>query len=69
MGAALKRRRGTTSGAQVANAAGISVDALRRLEQGNIPTPGFFLIARIAATLQVSLDDLLTDTTDRNRSQ
>lgn len=69
LGAALQRRRGTTSGAQVANAAGISIDALRKLEQGGTPTPGFFLVARIAEVLQVSLDDLLSDSSDGNRSQ
>lgn len=58
LGAALQQRRGLTSGATVANAAGISVDTLRKLEQGDIPTPGFFLVARIAAALQISLDEL-----------
>lgn len=69
LGQALQRHRGTTSGARVAHAAGISVDALRKLEQGGTPTPGFFLVARIAAVLQVSLDDLLSDATDRSKDQ
>ena len=53
----------------MAHAAGISVDALRKLEQGGTPPPGFFLVARIAAVLQVSLDDLLSDATDRSKDQ
>ncbi|BAK38275.1 putative Xre family DNA binding protein [Microlunatus phosphovorus NM-1] len=69
LGASLQRRRGTTSGAQVANQAGISIDALRKLEEGKTPTPGFFQIARIAAVLHVSLDDLLGDATDGNSKQ
>ncbi len=36
----------------------MSVDVLRKLEQGRVATPGFFLVARIAVALKVPLDAL-----------
>lgn len=58
LGAALRALRGTTSAAQVARAADVPLDTLRKLEQGGIPTPGFFLIVRLAAALGTTPNDL-----------
>lgn len=58
LGRALKRRRGSTPTTQVADRAAVSVDVLRKLEQGKVATPGFFLIARLAHALKVPLDAL-----------
>ena len=44
----------------VARCAGISVETLRKIEGGRIPSAGFFTVAAIAATLELSLDDLMT---------
>ncbi|MGE9784390.1 helix-turn-helix domain-containing protein [Janibacter sp. G368] len=53
--------RGGTSTPQLAEEAGVSVDVLRKLEQGGVATPGFFLVARIASVLGVPLDDLAAE--------
>jgi hypothetical protein len=36
----------------------VSLDTWRRVEQGRVPTPGFFLVADIADALEVGLDEL-----------
>lgn len=34
------------------------MDALRKIERGDIPDPGFFTVARICRALDVSLEDV-----------
>ena len=46
---------------EVARRAGISVETLRKVETGRIPTPAFFTVAAVAGVLSVSLDDLVAD--------
>lgn len=48
----------------VADAAGISVETLRKIETGRIPTPAFFTVAALCAALSISLDDLADSTSD-----
>jgi transcriptional regulator with XRE-family HTH domain len=36
--------------------AGISVETLRKIETGRIPTPAFFTVAAIAEAVGISLD-------------
>jgi transcriptional regulator with XRE-family HTH domain len=43
---------------EVARAAGISVETLRKVETGRIPTPAFFTVATLARVLGLSLDGL-----------
>lgn len=43
---------------QVALSAGISVETLRKIETGRIPTPAFFTIAALATELSLSMDEL-----------
>jgi transcriptional regulator with XRE-family HTH domain len=43
---------------EVARAAGISVETLRKVETGRIPTPAFFTVATLARVLGLSLDEL-----------
>ena len=57
-GALLRRARGSRSMADVAAAAGVSAETLRKIETGRAPTPAFFTIAALAAALEVSLDEL-----------
>lgn len=61
LGRAVKHHRGGTPTPQLAEEAGVSVDVLRKLEQGGVATPGFFLVARIAGVLGVPLDDLAAE--------
>lgn len=58
LGAALRDARGARSIADVADASGISAETLRKIETGRIPTPAFFTVAALAATLDLSLDAL-----------
>lgn len=58
LGRLLREARGERSMAEVAARADVSVETLRKIETGRIPTPAFFTIAALCAVLGVSLDDL-----------
>ena len=58
LGLALKEQRGSRSSTEISTRAGVSVDTLRKLEQGRIPTPGFFVIASLADVLGTTLETL-----------
>ncbi|MFI9813393.1 helix-turn-helix domain-containing protein [Saccharothrix variisporea] len=58
LGDALRAARGDRSMVQIATAAGISVETLRKIERGRIPTPAFFTVAALADAVGLSLDDL-----------
>lgn len=55
LGAAIQSWRGAESASSLALRAGVSVDTLRKIEQGGIPSPGFFLVARLADAIGVDL--------------
>ena len=57
-GALLRQARGDRSMVEVAAAAGVSAETLRKIETGRAPTPAFFTVAALAAALEVSLDEL-----------
>ncbi|GAA1231640.1 helix-turn-helix transcriptional regulator [Kitasatospora nipponensis] len=57
-GALLRRARGERSMVEVAAAAGVSAETLRKIETGRAPTPAFFTVAALAHALDLSLDDL-----------
>ncbi|SDC49545.1 helix-turn-helix domain-containing protein [Actinokineospora iranica] len=63
LGALLRAARADRSMVEVAAAAGISVETLRKIERGRVPTPAFFTVAAIAAAVDLPLDDLLARTT------
>ena len=48
----------------VADTAGISVETLRKIETGRIPTPAFFTVAALCEALNVSLDAVADSTSD-----
>lgn len=58
LGAVLRQARGTQSMVEVAAVAGISVETLRKIETGRIPTPAFFTVAAIADAVGMSLQTL-----------
>jgi len=58
LGVLLRQARGERSMADVAAGAGISAETLRKIETGRAPTPAFFTIAALAATLGLRLDDI-----------
>ena len=55
------RARGARSMVEVAADAGVSVETLRKIETGRIPTPAFFTVAAFARVLGLSLEDLSRD--------
>ncbi|MFC5287648.1 helix-turn-helix domain-containing protein [Actinokineospora guangxiensis] len=54
----LREARGERSMTEVAATAGVSVETLRKIESGRVPTPAFFTIAALAAALGITLDSL-----------
>ncbi|MGW5260951.1 helix-turn-helix domain-containing protein [Microbispora sp. NPDC004025] len=57
-GALLRQARGERSMVEVAAAAGLSAETLRKIETGRAPTPAFFTVAALADALGLSLDEL-----------
>ncbi len=55
LGALLREARGDRSPVDVAAAAGISPETLRKIETGRIPTPAFFTVAALADALDLPL--------------
>ncbi|MDG3012207.1 helix-turn-helix transcriptional regulator [Rhodococcus sp. D2-41] len=58
LGARLRAARGERRPVEVAQAAGISPETLRKIETGRLVTPAFSTVAALAAVLDVPLDDL-----------
>jgi len=58
-GALLRQARGDRSMVDVAAAAGLSAETLRKIETGRAPTPAFFTVAALAWALDLSLDELV----------
>jgi len=58
LGAALREARGPRSMVEVAAAAGIPVETLRKIESGRVPTPAFFTVAALAGALGLRLDEV-----------
>ncbi|WP_406302213.1 helix-turn-helix domain-containing protein [Streptomyces sp. NBC_00885] len=58
LGQLLRRARGDRSMVEVAAAAGLSPETLRKIETGRAPTPAFFTVAAVAAVLGLSMDEL-----------
>jgi len=46
------------SAPELARDSAVSIDAVRSLEYGRVPTPTFLTVARLAAALEMSLDEL-----------
>ncbi|MGY1744064.1 helix-turn-helix domain-containing protein [Blastococcus sp. SYSU D00695] len=64
LGALLRAARGDRTPAEVAAASGVSLEALRKIEAGRVPTPAFFTVAALARALDVPLDRLAADLAD-----
>jgi transcriptional regulator with XRE-family HTH domain len=58
LGALLREARGARSQGEVAAAAGVGLEALRKIESGRVPTPAFFTVAALAEALGLPLDRL-----------
>lgn len=62
LGRMLRDARGERSLGDVAGAAGISAETLRKIETGRIPTPAFFTVSALAGALGLALDEIVTAT-------
>ncbi|MFI0349463.1 helix-turn-helix domain-containing protein [Actinomadura sp. 9N407] len=69
LGALLRHARGPRSMVQVAAAAGLSAETLRKIETGRAPTPAFFTVAALAMALDISLSELADACADRDDDQ
>lgn len=58
LGERLRAARGERTSVEVAQAAGISVETLRKIEHGRVPTPAFFTVVAIARALGVPVESL-----------
>ncbi|TQM83855.1 helix-turn-helix protein [Saccharothrix saharensis] len=58
LGALLRRARAGRDLADVAHAAGISPETLRKIETGRLPSPGFGTVVRLGDALDVPVGDL-----------
>jgi transcriptional regulator with XRE-family HTH domain len=58
LGRLLREARAHRSLGDVAGAAGISTETLRKIEAGRIPTPTFFTVSALAGALGLSLDEI-----------
>ncbi|MEU1724530.1 helix-turn-helix domain-containing protein [Actinomadura sp. ATCC 39365] len=63
LGHMLRQARGERSIVEVAAAAGMSAETLRKIETGRIATPAFFTIASLADVLGISLERLASRAT------
>ncbi|BEL03381.1 helix-turn-helix transcriptional regulator [Actinoplanes sichuanensis] len=58
LGAALRAARGARSLVEVALAAGISPETLRKIETGRLPAPAFGTVVCLSQALDIPLSDL-----------
>jgi transcriptional regulator with XRE-family HTH domain len=63
LGAALRTARGTRSAVDVAARAGLSIETVRKIEHGLVPTPTFFTVAAMATACGIGLDELACQVT------
>ena len=55
----LREARGSRNMTEIAAASGIPVETLRKIETGRIATPAFFTVAALAASVGLSLEDVV----------
>lgn len=58
LGEILRAARGDRTSVEVAAAAGISVETLRKIEHGRVPTPAFFTVVAIARVVDLPIEAL-----------
>ena len=59
LGSLLREARGPRSMVEVAAVSGVPVETLRKIETGRIATPAFFTVAALAASVGLSLEDVV----------
>ena len=59
LGLLLREARGPRSLGEIAARSGVPAETLRKIETGRIATPAFFTVATLAATLGLSLEEIV----------
>ena len=59
LGRLLRKARGARSMTEIAAASGVPVETLRKIETGRIATPAFFTVAALAASVGLSLEQVV----------
>jgi transcriptional regulator with XRE-family HTH domain len=59
LGMLLREARGSRSMTDVAAASGVPAETLRKIETGRIATPAFFTVAALAASVGLSLEEVV----------
>ena len=68
LGALLRAARGDRTPAEVSAASGVSLETLRKIESGRVPTPAFFTVAALAGSLGIPLDRLVAQLDDAGQA-
>lgn len=61
LGEILRAARGERTSVEVAAEAGVSVETLRKIEHGRVPTPAFFTVVAIARAVGLPIESLCGD--------
>lgn len=61
LGEILRAARGDRTSVEVAAAAGVSVETLRKIEHGRVPTPAFFTVVAIASAVGLPVESLCVE--------
>jgi transcriptional regulator with XRE-family HTH domain len=69
LGLLLREARGSRSMTEVAAVSGVPVETLRKIETGRIATPAFFTVAALAASVGLSLENVVAYCTDAQTSE
>jgi hypothetical protein len=69
LGMLLRDARGSRSMTEIAAASGVPVETLRKIETGRIATPAFFTVAALAASVGLSLEDVVAYCTDADTGE
>jgi transcriptional regulator with XRE-family HTH domain len=59
LGMLLREARGARSMPEIAAVSGVPVETLRKIETGRIATPAFFTVAALAASVGLSLEEVV----------
>ena len=69
LGVLLREARGSRSMTEIAAASGVPAETLRKIETGRIATPAFFTVAAIAASVNLSLEEVLAYCADTDTGE
>jgi len=58
LGERLRAARGERTSVEIAQTAGVSVETLRKIEHGRVPTPAFFTVVAIARAVGLPIEAL-----------